>query len=206
MPLPTAAARRLQNRTQTRRAILDAAESLLVAGGAEALSMRKLADRCGCTPPTLYHYFRDKEQLVDELLDERLAGLVAELRAVASSGDWLADLQARIGAFAAFGVRNPHHYQLMMAPRGPDPAELGHGEEARRLLQAPVEALVVRGALDAAARELLEQALWSFLHGWILLQTTRPEQDWVPDLLDRGVAAIVSGLLGPEAPVAEGGR
>lgn len=193
----TAEARRLRNRTEMRRAILDAAEGLLVERGIEAFSMRKLAERSGCRPPTLYHYFRDKEQLVDDLLEERLSRLVSELRAVERSGDAVADMQALFGAFARFGVRNPDHYQLLVAPRSRPTEELPSGAESRRLLQSPLDAFVRQGRVDAQRRELLEQALWSFLHGWILLQTSRPEADWQPDLLRRGIEAIVQGLVEP---------
>ena len=61
--------RRLQYREDARRAILDAAEELLVEGGLEGFSMRRLADRCGYTAPTIYHYFRDKPGLIASVLE-----------------------------------------------------------------------------------------------------------------------------------------
>ena len=54
-------------RSQARRAILDATQSLLVEGGYEAFSMRRLAERCGYTAPTIYHHFGDKPGLIGAL-------------------------------------------------------------------------------------------------------------------------------------------
>jgi AcrR family transcriptional regulator len=187
--------RRLQYREDTCRAILDAAEELLVEGGLDAFSMRRLAERCGCTAPTLYHYFRDKTSLIDALLEERLAKLVAELRAVELSGDAARDVRVMCSAFARFGVRNPSHYQLLMLHRADEAEEQPSGKEAQAIIQQPLEALVVRGVLPEQELETLRQGLWSLLHGFILLQWTRPDEDWVPDLLDRSLDAMIRGTL-----------
>jgi AcrR family transcriptional regulator len=45
MPPQPAEQRRIQYREETRRAILDAAEALLVEDGVDAFSMRRLAER-----------------------------------------------------------------------------------------------------------------------------------------------------------------
>ena len=49
--------RRLRQRTDAQRAILDATEALLVEDGYEQFSMRRLVERCGYTAPTIYRYF-----------------------------------------------------------------------------------------------------------------------------------------------------
>ena len=120
MPRQLARERRQKYREDARRGILDAAEELLVEGGLDAFSMRRLAERCGYTAPTLYHYFRDKTSLIDVLLEERLQRLLVELREVELSGDAVSDVRVMCSAFARFGVRNPSHYQLLMLSRGFD--------------------------------------------------------------------------------------
>ena len=85
MDLQPAAQRRLRQRQQARRAILDATQALLVEGGFERFSMRRLADRCGYTPPTVYYYFGDKQGLIDALLEERFSLLLSRLRRVLQS-------------------------------------------------------------------------------------------------------------------------
>ncbi len=196
MPPQPVEERRLQYRAETRRAILDAAEELLVEGGLDSFSMRRLAERCGCTAPTLYHYFRDKPGLVEALLEERLRQLVAELRTVARSDDAAENVRALCGAFAGFSLRNPGHYQLLMMNRGADAPVPPAGEEARRLLGEPIDELVRRGELPEERRESLRQGLWSLLHGYILLRTTRADEHWEHDLLERSLDALIRGSLG----------
>jgi AcrR family transcriptional regulator len=188
---------RLQHRADSRRAILEAAEELLVEGGLESFSMRRLAERCGCTAPTLYHYFRDKPGLVDALLEERLRELLAELRETQLPGDALGKVRVLCAAFARFGVRNPAHYQLLVTKRdAPGPPSR---EELERLLLDPLEGLVRRGALAEERLETVRQGLWSLLHGFILLQTTRPDEDWRPGLLESSLDAMLRGWLGERA-------
>ena len=195
MSSPLAHDRRVRYREDTRRSILDAAEALLVEEGIDAFSMRRLARRCGCTAPTLYHYFRDKPGLIAALLEKRLQKLVTELRAVAMHDDAIANARSLCVAFARFGLRNPSHYQLLVMSRGADAVDPPSGEEARRLLGEPLEELLEREALTADELEVLRQGLWSLLHGMILLQTTRPEEDWRPGLLEASVDAIIQGML-----------
>ena len=130
--------RRLQSRSEARRTILDATETLLVDAGYARFSMRKLADRCGYSAPTIYHHFGDKVGLLDSLLEERLGRLVAELREVPMSRDPARNLLALCSAFGRFGLRNPSHYRLFSEPREARPRPLPSGEEASRILEQPI--------------------------------------------------------------------
>ena len=44
--------------------------SILLEDGYEHFTMRKLADRCGYTAPTIYNHFGDKTGLIDAVLEE----------------------------------------------------------------------------------------------------------------------------------------
>jgi AcrR family transcriptional regulator len=193
-PLTGAQERRDRNRADAKRAILDAAESLLDEGGLGALSMRRLADRCGYTAPTLYHYFPDKPGLIHALIEEWLATLALELRAIEPAEDPVETTRALAAAFANLGIRNPSHYQLLVSrPEDtPDPPSL---EEVQAIFGEPLDLLVASGRIAEDDVERLRQGLWCLLHGFILLQTTRPAGDWVPGLLDHALDAMLRGSL-----------
>jgi len=191
--------RRLQSRTDARRAILDATEALLVEDGYEAFSMRRLADRCGYTAPTIYHHFGDKQHLIDELLEERCQGLVRTLRRVRQSDDLIENLRSFCSAFVRFGLRNPTHYALLSQSREPDLPEPPAAEEARTLMEAPLQKLAAAGRL-VAAEEAVGQTIWAFLHGFILLRTTRNDVEWHKDGLDIGIDALLRGFVREEIP------
>lgn len=65
-----------------RQAILDQAAQLFARQGYSATSMNQVADACGLSKATLYHYFRDKYSLLVSIADghvSRLQFLVEEL-------------------------------------------------------------------------------------------------------------------------------
>ena len=57
-------------RDELRRAILDAAREAFVRDGYAGVSMRRLAERVGCSHGNLYLHFKDKEALFDCLVEE----------------------------------------------------------------------------------------------------------------------------------------
>ncbi len=191
--LQTATDRRQRQREEARRAILDATEELLVEEGYESFSMRKLAARCGYAAPTIYHYFGDKPGLLDTLIELRMREVSAEMRAVRLVRDPVENMRRLFIAFARWGLANPTHYQLLTSTREPHPA----GEEAREVLMRPVTELEEQGRLETDI-EVARQSFWALIHGIISLQTTRPDEDWSEQLIDRALDAMIRGLVKPE--------
>jgi len=60
---------RAEDAADRRQEILAAALELLAEEGYAGASLRKLAARLGIAQPSLYHYFRTKEDLVEQVLD-----------------------------------------------------------------------------------------------------------------------------------------
>ena len=71
---------------QTVARILDAADTLIDEGGVEAVTTRAVADRAGVTYPSLYRFFADRDEILDQLVTHHLAALDA--RAVAEERTW----------------------------------------------------------------------------------------------------------------------
>jgi AcrR family transcriptional regulator len=195
----TAERRRHRQRADARRAILEATEALLVEGGYESFSIRRLAERCGYAAPTIYHYFGDKPGLIDALLEERFRTLLRVLGRVVEGDDPLETIRARSRAFVRFGLRNPTHYRLLTGPRAPDAPPPPSGEEARAFFEKPWLDLVAAGRITAERVEGAQQAFWALLHGIVSLRTNRPDLPWVSTLTEDSVDALLRGLVaGPE--------
>jgi AcrR family transcriptional regulator len=190
--------RRLQQRAEVRRWILDATENLLVADGYEAFSMRRLADRCGYTAPTIYHHFGDKGGLLDALLEERFAQMVERIQQVPVAGDPLETLRRQLRAFVRFGIENPTHYWLLTVPRPDDaspPPE--SAEESRAIIEVTLSRLAEDGRLQVEAIEEAVQCIWVMLHGLISLQISRPDYAWTDSHVDVSLEILLRGLVAP---------
>jgi TetR/AcrR family transcriptional regulator len=71
---------------QQREAILAHAARLFALKGYSATSMNEVAEACGVSKPTLYHYVRDKYQLLVQITEEHVARLEALVGEVESLG------------------------------------------------------------------------------------------------------------------------
>lgn len=188
--------RRLQQREDARRAILDATEALLVEGGYEQFSMRRLAARCGYTAPTIYHYFGDKRGLIDAVLEERYQEILLRLQAVPRHSDPADVVRAIMDVFVRFSLENPTHYRLLNAPRLDDSPPPASADAIRALLESPLEDLQRASRLQVEVEEAV-QCLWVMLHGLISMRINRPDYEWSDRLEDLSLGALLRGLIAP---------
>ncbi len=193
-PTPSAR-RRYQQRQGARRAILDAAEALLVEDGLERFSMRRLARRCGYTAPTIYHHFGDKQGLIDAVVTARFELVLARVRRVRRREDPVDTLRAMLLEFARLGLENPTHYQIFAIPRPPDSAPLRAAERIRALLEEPLGELAAAGRLCDGGVEEAVQFVWALLHGLVSLRISRPDYAWSKRILEISIDAALRGLV-----------
>ena len=193
----TAAARRRRQREEARRTILDAAEALLVEHGFERFSMRRLAERCGYTTPTIYHYFRDKQGLCNALLEERFSELWRRMKRVPQGDDPLENWRRMTLAFVRFGLSNPTHYRLLMTPRNGDEPPPAVAEQLIELTQKPIAELEASGRLIPDDVDEARQAAWAMVHGLVSLTTGRPDYAWSRTLVETAVDVLARGLFLP---------
>jgi AcrR family transcriptional regulator len=201
MDLQPAERRRLRQREEARRAILEATESLLVEGGFGAFSMRRLAERCGYTAPTVYYYFGDKQGLIDALLEERFAILLQRLRRVPASADPLERIRRLVLAFVRFGLKHPTHYRLLTTPRADPATRAPSSDKIMALFAGPMEALAAQGRLHSDDLEAARQVVWVTMHGLISLRDGRDDYAWVRHLSEIAVDTTLRGLIKPEPSV-----
>ncbi|MEZ5169325.1 MAG: TetR family transcriptional regulator [Acidimicrobiia bacterium] len=76
-----------RNQAARRRRVLDAAVSLAVSGGFEAVQMRDVATEADVALGTVYRYFSSKERLLLEVNIEQIDGLVTRLDRRPPRGD-----------------------------------------------------------------------------------------------------------------------
>ncbi len=198
MSLHAAEERRSQSSAETRRVILDATEALLLEAGHRGFSVRKLVERCGYSAPTIYHHFKDKDGLIDALLEQRLTLLAGDLKRVPLVEDPVENLRSLTRAFAMFGLRNPAHYQLLMQVREEEASMIASAEEARRLMQIPAEQIALRNWIELGDLESLRQAIWTMVHGIVSMHALRPDVEWKPELLDQSIEGVIRGWLTPK--------
>ena len=184
-------------RDQLRRTILDAARAAFVHEGYEGVSMRKLAERVGCSHGNLYLHFKDKAALFEALVEESFEEFDAAMRALPESvrrGDPV-ELVRKLGrAYVAFGLANQSAYEFafMLRRPGRDKAHASY-ERLRALTRRCLEEKRFR-PMDV---DVASQVLWSAVHGITSLLIIRPTFPWADreTLIGQAVDSAVNGLL-----------
>src|SRR5258708_2604251 len=110
--------RQEREKQELRQAILAAAGELFLEQGYERFSLRKVAERVGYSPTTIYLYFRDKDDLLFTVVDEGFARFGQQLAAAAESQEDPWERIIALGrAYVTFALQNPVYYQLMFMQR-----------------------------------------------------------------------------------------
>lgn len=103
---------------KTERDLLAAAEGLLAEGGAEALSVRRVAEAAGTTPRAIYSLFGGMDGLLQALFREAFHALSADLDALPVTDDPEADLlTAGAQGFRNWAKTHPDLFRLAFMDR-----------------------------------------------------------------------------------------
>ena len=179
--------------------ILRATEELLLSGGIESVSIRKVSERCGYSAPTIYHHFKDKRGLIDALLEERFEAIHQLMAAIPPRSDPAHYLREMLIAFAGFALENPDHYRLLTTPLDRE-REVPSADAARELVRGALEALAREGTLATNDVEAAFQVIWAVLHGLISLQLIHRNYEFVEDLAGAAFDMVERGLLRGKRP------
>jgi AcrR family transcriptional regulator len=199
--------RRLRQKKFLRQEILDAASELFVKEGYENVSMRRIAEKVEYSPTTIYLYFKDKAELLEQVCHGTFERLSVHLKRILEQpGDPVDRLRRGLLAYVQFGLENPHHYRatfMMPIPEGFDKEEYkkpdSPGMQAFDFLRRCVYDSIAAGKFKNTDPEIISQTLWSGVHGITSLLIThdkgfpwvekRQLVSFVLDTLIYGVAA-----------------
>ena len=131
--------RRDRVRAATVTEIKDTARRILVAEGADGLSLRAIAREMGMTAPALYRYFPSREELVGALIadlyDELTATLITAATAAggaadtAGGGDPRAGITAASWEFRSWALAHPREFGLLFG--SPIPGIDAHSDDSQ---------------------------------------------------------------------------
>jgi AcrR family transcriptional regulator len=167
--------------------IVERALEVLVSEGEAALTMRRLAVACALTPMALYRYVRDKDELLDRIVDRVLSAIDLEV-----NGPW----QAQVTELFRRGRRAFLQYPPVakICIERPTPVA-----GVARLYARILHALRDAGGFDPQAAVVGVDALLMFLFGAVLWELPRRPTER-ERLLEHGVLAEHARDLGTRDP------
>ena len=146
----------------SRERVLQTALGLADQGGLEALTMRKLGQELGVEAMAMYHYFANRDQIVDGIVDL----VFGEIELPADDGDWKAAMRRRAISLRDVLLRHRWAIGLMESRRNGGPANLRHHDAVIGSLRAGGMGI----PMAAHACSLLD----SYIYGFALTKMTLP--------------------------------
>jgi AcrR family transcriptional regulator len=187
-----------------RRQILDAAVRVFARQGFHATRVSDIADEAGVAYGLVYHYFKSKDEVLNELFAERWSLLLAAIEETDRAGG---PHRARLAAVASFIIDSYRHDPELMkviiveVTRAANSFGQTHLPEIRSAYQS-IAKIVAEGQEAGAFRRDIDPmfasmafygAVEQLLTGWIfdVIPTTDADFDQAKDLL---VTTICDGL------------
>jgi AcrR family transcriptional regulator len=170
--------------------IVTVARELLESEGADALTMRRLADALGIRAPSLYKHLPHKTALETAIIIDGFEQAATAFEA--ATHDAADPMGAFVEAYRTFATAHPHVYRLMTERPLP-----------RESLPPGLEARTAAPLLRATGSPARARAAWAFIHGMIMLELNgRFPADGLTELAwHSGLAAFRTSLRsGPTRP------
>jgi AcrR family transcriptional regulator len=172
-------------RRLNRDRVVTVAVQLADESGLEAVSMRTLADRLGVKAMSLYNHVRNKDDLVDAMVD----AVYAEIDLPNADG-WRGAMRERARSARAALRRHPWAIPLMESRTGPGPANLRHHDTVLGVLRA--------AGLSLHAATFAYSVIDSYVYGFALQEASLPFT--TPEEMAAVAAAMVVHLPADQYP------
>ncbi|NUR86571.1 MAG: TetR/AcrR family transcriptional regulator [Nonomuraea sp.] len=171
----------------SRTVVLEAAIQVADRGGAEAITMRRVAQELGVEAMSLYHHVPNKDAILDGVVDAVFA--LIELPDPGSGG-WRAQTRAR--AISARAVLSRHSWALglMDSRRDPGPATLRHHDAVLGVLR--------RGGFSLPMAAHAVSLIDSYVSGFVLEESSLPIR--TPAEVEEVAGGILEGLDAESLP------
>lgn len=194
--------------SELKRQILEAAVNLFAKEGLEAVSMRKVAARVGCSATAIYLYFANKEALMEALVRQEFLDLAEAMESLRSVKDPVQRMRDFAQAYVRFALEKSDHYRFIFMTLRPTPspealADRGQTEVNAYLMAQEAAAQAIgeghlRRDLDP---HLVAQTLVSGIHGILALHLVGFQDPWLPwHPIEVRVAHMMDSLLAGMAP------
>jgi AcrR family transcriptional regulator len=160
--------------TGTADRILGAARALFEREGAQAVSMRRIADAVGLTPMAIYRHFPSREALLKRISDDSFDEIARHWLARNRGGDALARVIALQRIYLDYALAHPHLFDHAFSARRadarkyPDDFRAGLSPTLGVAAEAVAEAMHA-GLLRGDDEWDVAMTLWAHTHGLVAL-------------------------------------
>lgn len=174
--------RKERERAELKELILLKAKEILLKFGHEGLSIRKIATEIEYSPATIYLYFKDKDDILHELMEIGFKKLGEYMKDVFKEEDPIKRIYLTGKSYIKFGLENKDWYDLMFNSDKPMKhiercgTDWDEGMRMFEFLAHNCELAIQKAEIKDLEPRILALQLWSCVHGLVhLAQSERLE-------------------------------
>ncbi len=191
-----------------RKKIAEAAQELYLRDGVDGISMRKVAEMCGVSAPAIYRHFRNKEEMLSEIVVEALRVLEGYLRpGLEAAGTPYDRLLGMTEGYLSFALEQPRYFDFAFLVPSPETEPIPQEIDKRnfstfKVAIEQVAACIEQGILGEDDPLETSIIVWAEVHGLVTLYRTgrfggSPEH--FREIYRRAVRRMLRGLMTEEA-------
>ncbi|MBI5100448.1 MAG: TetR/AcrR family transcriptional regulator [Nitrospirae bacterium] len=193
--------KRARHKEDFRLEILNSARELFIDDGYEKFSMRKLAEKIDYSPTTIYHYFKNKDDLLFAICEDFFDQFFAQLTRFRSvSRDPVETLRLALLYLIEFGLKSPDQYVVILLSKhsayGTRDEFVQKESMARNTYFAfkdMVGDCIKAGRLKEIDEDVISCSFAAVSHGLVMMNLCRPT--FVRDNINQIAHALVDAVL-----------
>lgn len=163
-----ATARSIKQKATVREAILEAARSIVLKEGWQAVSIRKIADAIGYSLPVVYNHFENKDAILEEFVKKGFEMLSEEmLHTKAQYIEPTPQLTNMAIAYFEFAFAQREYYQMMFGLGMPSCERVNQINEIGKFSSILIDTIQTLRNTEIVDENIILKfhTFWSILHG-----------------------------------------
>jgi AcrR family transcriptional regulator len=194
--------RKVRQKKQLRKKIIQTAVTMLLKDGYEKFSMRRLANKIEYSPTTIYLYFENKADLVFNVIEYAFSKFVERFEEIdrQSDNNPYENLRKGLRAYIKTALEYPQLYKIMLVidynfkKEGCYVLQQGTmNERAFSFLKNTINECLKQGKFTEEDIAIFSQIFWAAIHGLASLLITQPEFPWLPE--DKLIDNLINTLM-----------
>jgi len=199
--------RKKREQDQRRELILSAANEIMREEGMENLSIRKIANRIEYSPAIIYHYFRDKDDIINHLMKKGYQKILDALSSVQAPVDEpVQKLEKLMRNYIDTALQMPDEYKTVQLNSSPavleHTASLFKGAAGKKpalgILFQCLKEIYREKSIDDSLIELTAQVIAAATFGLIvrlIIEKNLISEEQKNNLIEHHIKCVIDGMI-----------
>lgn len=198
--------RQVRKQEEIRSLIIDAAREIISKEGVQGLSIRKITNAIDYSPAIIYHYFKDKNEIIESIVSEGYGRILSSISKVTRNEDEPEkELREVFENYIRSSLEFSEEYKSIMLNDDPGilagtgilKRDISKERKTMQFLCDNISRGIEKGKYSSCDAELMAQNLWTAAFGLIIrliIEKDIPEEQ-VNRLIENHLNLILRGLI-----------